>query len=241
MSSHLRNDIFRAGGHDKKVAKNSMKRVIREFRKVPSQRYLMGTSQAVDVIDGGVKGIYPPTSTIRANLVQWPYVVVNALPESVYGIVNHRISMESSIKEVEEHLTNLLTPLAKSLPATLIAFNKQIYSPTSNPRNTTIILSTTPDTLDPAPVSPKDSYAWGVLGSTIRLSFGKDVILAPSLMTGNTDTKYYWKLSRDIWRFSPIREGGRGNAHTVDEFVGARDHVECFGFYVRLIRGADER
>jgi len=241
MSSHLRNDIFRAGGDDKKVAKSSMKRVIREFRKVPSQRYLMGTSQAVDIIDGGVKGTKSPIPQAPLNFVQCPYVAVNALPESVYAIVNHRISMESSVQEVEEHLTKLLAPLAKSLPATLIAFNNHIHSPTSNPRNTTIILSTTPDILEPAPVSPEDSYAWGVLGSTIKLSFGNDVILAPSLMTGNTDTKYYWKLSRDIWRFSPIREGGRGNAHTVDEFVGARDHLECFGFYVKLIRGADER
>ena len=58
-------------------------------------------------------------------------------------------------------------------------------------------------------------------------------------MTGNTDTKFYWELSRDIWRFTPIKENGRGNAHTVDEFVGAKDHVGAFGFYVKLIRGAD--
>jgi len=149
--------------------------------------------------------------------------------------------MESSVKEVQNHLIDLLTPLAKSLPATFIAFSRNIFSPSqaSNPRNTTIILSTTPDTLNPAPVSPKDSYAWGILESTVKLVFGEDVILAPSLMTGNTDTKFYWELSRDIWRFTPIRKNGRGNAHTVDEFVGARDHVNCFGFYVKLVRGAD--
>lgn len=60
MSSNLKNDILRAGGDDKNVAQKSMARVIREFRKVPSQRYLMGTSQAVDIIDGGVKGITVP-------------------------------------------------------------------------------------------------------------------------------------------------------------------------------------
>ena len=149
--------------------------------------------------------------------------------------------MESSVKEVQTHLTDLLTPLTKSLPANFIAFDKEIYSPSlsDNPGNTTIILSTTPDTLDPAPVSPETSYAWGVLTSTVQHVFGDHVILAPSLMTGNTDTKFYWGLSRDIWRFTPIRENGRGNAHTVDEFVGAKDHVEVFGFYVKLIRGAD--
>lgn len=167
---------------------------------------------------------------------------VNALPESVYAIVNNRISMESSVKEVQNHLIELLAPLTKSFPATFIAFDEKIYSPSQsdNPRNTTVILSTTPDTLNPAPVSPESSYAWDILSSTVKNVFGKDVILAPSLMTGNTDTKFYWDLSRDIWRFTPVREGGRGNAHTVDEFVGAKDHVGIFGFYVQLIRSADD-
>lgn len=213
-----------------------MKRIIREFQKTPPQRYLMGTSQAVDIIDGGAKGTILRLSAFLSSLTG----EVNALPESVYAIVNHRISMQSSVKEVEDHLITLLTPLTKSLPATLIAFDKKISSPTINPRNTTIILSTTPDTLDPAPVSPVSSPTWSILGSTTKLSFGGDVVLAPSLMTGNTDTRFYWPLSRDIWRFTPIRAGGRGNAHTVDEFVRGRDHVQCFGFYVRLIRGADE-
>jgi Gly-Xaa carboxypeptidase len=167
---------------------------------------------------------------------------VNALPESVYAVVNHRIAMESSVQEVQNHLIELLMPLAKRLPATLIAFDKKVYAPSQsdNPRNTTVSLSTTPDTLDPAPVSPESSYAWDILSSTVKNVFGRDVVLAPSLMTGNTDTKFYWDLSRDIWRFTPIQEGGRGNAHTVDEFVGAKDHVEAFGFYVQLMRSADD-
>ena len=160
----------------------------------------------------------------------------------MYAIVNHRIAMESFVKQVQSHLTSLLTPLAKSLSATLITFDGTLIShpsASSNPQNTTITLTTTADTLDPAPVSPEDTYAWGVLASTVQATFGARVVLAPSLMTGNTDTKFYWELSEDIWRFTPIREGGRGNAHTVDEFVGAKEHVLGMGFYVRLIRGAN--
>jgi hypothetical protein len=56
ISSHLKNDILRAGSDDKKIAQKAMARVIREVRKKPSQRYLMGTSQAIDIINGGVKG-----------------------------------------------------------------------------------------------------------------------------------------------------------------------------------------
>ena len=156
-------------------------------------------------------------------------------------LVNHRIALSSSVKEVEDHLIDLLAPLTKDLPATFLAFDKNIHvpKPEDNPRNTTVSLSALPDVLDPAPVSPEDTYGWGILSSAVKNVFGEHVILAPSLMTGNTDTKYYWKLTRDIWRFTPIKEGGRGNAHTVDEFVGSKDHVICFGFYVKLIRLAD--
>jgi hypothetical protein len=58
MSSSLRKDILRAGGDDENAAKRAMARVIREIRKNPSQRYLMGTSQAIDIIEGGGKGIF---------------------------------------------------------------------------------------------------------------------------------------------------------------------------------------
>ena len=235
MSTHLKNDILRAGSDDKQLAKKAMARVVREIGKDTGQRYLMGTSQAIDIINGGVKGPHPFTPFTRLTFV------VNALPESVYAMVNHRIAMESLIKEVQTHLIDLLTPLIKSLPATFIAFSQPLYIPSTsiNPRNTTVVLSTTPEMLNPAPVSPITSPAWRILSRAVNRSFGEQVVLAPSLMTGNTDTKFYWGLARDIWRFTPSWKGGRGNAHTVDEFVGGKDHVEGFGFYVRLIRGAD--
>jgi Gly-Xaa carboxypeptidase len=162
---------------------------------------------------------------------------VNALPESAHAVVNHRIAMESSVKAIEDHLIDLIMPLSQSIKATFIAFDKEIYTPPEpeNPWNTTIILATEKEPLEPAPVSPLNSSAWSVLSRTVKAVFGQETILAPSLMTGNTDTKHYWDLTRDIWRFTPIRSGGRGNAHTVDEFVGQRDHVDGFGFYVKLI------
>ena len=117
--------------------------------------------------------------------------------KAFFAIVNHRISMKSSVKEIQHHLVDLLTPLTKSFPATFIAFDEKVFSPSmsDNPQNTTVILSTTADTLNPAPVSPETTYAWGVLSSTVKQVFGEDVILAPSLMTGNTDTKFYWDLT----------------------------------------------
>jgi hypothetical protein len=59
ISSTLKKDILRAGGDDKKLADKAMIRVIREINKIPTQRYLMGTTQAIDIINGGIKSILP--------------------------------------------------------------------------------------------------------------------------------------------------------------------------------------
>lgn len=59
MSISLRKDILRAGSDDKDIAKKATHRVVKEVRKDVTQRYLMGTSQAVDIINGGVKGTHP--------------------------------------------------------------------------------------------------------------------------------------------------------------------------------------
>lgn len=63
MPSALKNDILRAGGDDKNIAKKAMARVIREIRQNRYQRYLMGTSQAIDIIYGGIKGDHHYIST----------------------------------------------------------------------------------------------------------------------------------------------------------------------------------
>jgi Gly-Xaa carboxypeptidase len=93
---------------------------------------------------------------------------------------------------------------------------------TSTSSLSTITLETlgNDEPLEPSPVSPFDTDAYKIFTGTIKQVIGEDVIVAPSLMTGNTDTKFYWGLSRNIYRFSPVREVGRANAHTVDGGYG---------------------
>jgi Gly-Xaa carboxypeptidase len=89
--------------------------------------------------------------------------------------------------------------------------------------------------LELSSVSLFNTDAYKIFSGTIKQVMGEDVIVAPSLMTRNTDTKFYLGLSKNIYRFSPVREGGRANAHMVDERVGMREHVEGVRFFVQLI------
>lgn len=60
--------------------------------------------------------------------------------------------------------------------------------------------------LDTAPVTPTEVDGvtpYGVLSGTTRALYGERIIVAPGIMTGNTDTRYYWALTKHIFRYMP--------------------------------------
>lgn len=87
--------------------------------------------------------------------------------------------------------------------------------------------------LAPAPISPftVEHPAWRLLAGTSRgiyasrpnaeeeLDAPEELYMAPFYSTGNTDTKRYWALTRNIYRFSYLSEKSDSHAHTVDENV----------------------
>lgn len=60
-------------------------------------------------------------------------------------------------------------------------------------------------------------------------------------MAANTDTKFYWRLTKNIFRFTPIifRENFK-RAHTTDEFIRADEFVREPLFFANLILNADD-
>jgi Gly-Xaa carboxypeptidase len=43
----------------------------------------------------------------------------------------------------------------------------------------------------PSPITPTDSPGFEVFSKSVQAAFGKEVVTAPSSMTGNTDTRHY--------------------------------------------------
>lgn len=72
-----------------------------------------------------------------------------------------------------------------------------------------------------------DSTAWRLLAGTVRSVYesrpdadGSEVIVSPAVFTGNTDTKRYWNLTKNIYRFAYMTMGADLNhVHTVDEYM----------------------
>jgi Gly-Xaa carboxypeptidase len=186
----------------------------------PEIKYLMQTSQAVDVISGGIK--------------------VNALPERATAVVNHRINIGETSQVVKDRLTALAGELAKKHNLTLHAFDGKEEA-------SSIILAPPSYELEVAPISPADGAAespFAVLAGTTRALYGEKVVVTPGIMTGNTDTRYYWDLTRHIFRFAPgfdpEDEAGLGAIHTVDERVSVLNHVNSVRWYMLFVRNMDE-
>ncbi|KAK3389978.1 hypothetical protein B0H63DRAFT_492656 [Podospora didyma] len=183
-------------------------------------KYLMQTSQAVDVISGGAKA--------------------NALPERVTVTVDHRINVGESTQVVWDRLTALAGDIAKKHNLTLHAFDGK-EEPSS------VILTGWPTRLEPAPVTPADASVDGpyaVLAGTVRALYGKDVVVTPGIMTGNTDTRYYWGLTKHIFRFGPgfdPEDGpGLGGIHTVNERISVKNHINAVKWFTLFVRNMDE-
>lgn len=185
----------------------------------PGTRYLMQTSIAADIISGGVK--------------------VNALPERTTATINHRINIGEHSSGVHQKIAKLAESVAHKYNLTLHAFDGAKEEPRS------IMLYAGPNTLEPAPVSPTDTTKlspYSVLAGTTRALYGEDIVVAPGLMTGNTDTKHYWNVSKHIFRFTAGWDGesfGLGNIHTVDEKISVMSHVNMVRWMSLFIRNMD--
>ncbi|KAK4112705.1 carboxypeptidase S [Canariomyces notabilis] len=186
----------------------------------PDIKYLMQTSQAVDVISGGIK--------------------TNALPERATAIVNHRINIGETTSVVKERLTSLAGAVAQKYNLTLHAFDGK-EEPSS------IMLQSKAYELEVAPVSPADGSVKGpfsVLAGTVRAVYGQDLVVTPGIMTGNTDTRYYWDVSKHIFRFAPgydPEDGpGLGKIHTVDEKISVLNHINSVKWFMLFVRNMDE-
>jgi Gly-Xaa carboxypeptidase len=151
----------------------------------PMYKAMLGTTQAVDLVEGGVK--------------------VNALPERASAVVNHRIAEDrfyfflgrvgirslltfSSVDDVQQHLIDILTPIALKYDLAVVAFGSNVTSGGAGQVTLTDFLGTA---LEPSPVTPTGYGPWAILQASIRAAFAgsptlnsSNVVISPSLSIG---------------------------------------------------------
>ncbi|KAG0709281.1 hypothetical protein DFH29DRAFT_1027230 [Suillus ampliporus] len=229
LPASLRKDIIHA-----EHSERALRRTERELFKNPMLRNLIGTTQAIDLIHGGVK--------------------VNALPEQAWAVVNHRISTQSSVAATKRRDTELLTSLAGQFNLSYTAFGARITDADVPAFGTLTLSEAYTHGLEPAPVSSTghDALPYQLLSGTIKAAYnshrglsGDDsLIVSPGIMSGNTDTRYYWKLTEHIFRYGHT-DGASGGSlssgvHTVNEAIHISSFIEMIRFFTTLILNVDE-
>ncbi|KAG1866210.1 hypothetical protein F4604DRAFT_1779356 [Suillus subluteus] len=188
----------------------------------PQYKAILGTTQAVDLVEGGVK--------------------VNALPERASAVVNHRIAEHSSVGELQQHMVDLLTPLAAKYDLAFVAFGSNV---TYGGAGQIVLSDFLGMALEPSPVTPTEYGPWALLQGSIKAAFessparnSSKVVVIPSL---SIDTRFYWNLTQHIFRFSPSFDTDNFNgAHTVNEAFRADSLNEGVRFYTKFILNVDE-
>lgn len=191
-------------------------------------RYLVTTSQAIDIIHGGVKS--------------------NALPEYAEVIINHRIAVESSVKEVVSHDFQYIEDVAKDFGIGLVV-NGSVHIPKTEKGYFSVSTSWE---LQPAPFTPINDERWNLFAGTLRHVYekicrgtleefeGLPVITSPGMATGNTDTQYYWDLTKHIYRYRPgLTPSVQAHAHGANEHIPFNSHLQIIAFYYEYLQVID--
>ncbi|KAG1729605.1 hypothetical protein EDD22DRAFT_853097 [Suillus occidentalis] len=126
---------------------------------------MLGTTQAVDLVEGGMK--------------------VNALLECTSVVVNHCIAEHSSVGELQQHLINLLAPVAVKYDLALVVFSSDV---TCGGAGQVILFNLLGTALEPSPVTPMEYGPWALLQGSIKAAFkssptrnSSKVVVMPSL------------------------------------------------------------
>ena len=91
--------------------------------------------------------------------------------------------------------------------------------------------------VDPSPVSPTDSRGFEVISKTIR-GMDENILVAPYMVRGGTDAKYFYSVSPNVYRFMMIRVDPETlkYVHGIDEHVAVKDYLDAIRFYYHLVR-----
>ncbi|MFC1628887.1 M20 family peptidase [Gemmatimonadota bacterium] len=89
---------------------------------------------------------------------------------------------------------------------------------------------------NPSPISSTEAPSFGLIHRTIRQIF-TDAVVAPFLMMAATDSRYYQRLSENVYRFMPVRQSSDDlrMTHGTNERISIESYVDSIRFFRQLI------
>lgn len=134
----------------------------------------------------------------------------NALAERATATVNLRIAVGSSVDAALTHLRRAIHD--DSVVINLVSAG------------------------EPAPVSPTQGHAWGLLSATIEAEF-PGAIVTPYVQNGATDSRHFTGLTSAVYRFVPFEMSRqeRDTLHAMNERIRVSSFLRGIEFYRTLL------
>ena len=141
----------------------------------------------------------------------------NVLPIEAKAVVNFRILQGDTVESIAKHLERVID-------------NKDVKVERYGDH----------EVFEAGRVSRRDSAGYRVIERTARQVL-PDCAVAPSLVLGATDSKRYYDVSKDQYRFQPMifTDADLGTIHGTDEKLSIENLERAIHFYTQLIQNLD--
>ncbi len=161
--------------------------------------------------------LLPMMHTTTALTMLQSGVKSNVMPTVATAVVNFRVLPGDTIEAVTEHARTVI----------------------DNPAVEVSIRGHDGITGNPSPISNPQAPAYKIVEKTIRQVF-PDVVVAPGLVMGGTDSKHFVRVSDNIYRFVPFRISKQNvnSVHGINERIAVGDYLGIVAFYTQLMQNA---
>jgi carboxypeptidase PM20D1 len=180
------------------------------FKLALANRWLFG-----GIIEGVLSDMATASAMMRTTTAPTMLagsVKENVLPIEAVGTVNFRVHPRDTVADVVAHVKGLVD-------ADEIEVRRR------------------GEGSEPSEVSSTDSEGWRHLGEAIRTVYG-DVVIAPGLVVGGTDSRHYGQIARDAYRFNPMVVQGEdiSGFHGTNERISVDSLHRGVAAYAELMR-----
>jgi carboxypeptidase PM20D1 len=142
----------------------------------------------------------------------------NVVPEKVSALVNFRIMPGETVASVMERARKIIADDRVGIKAQ-------------------------DNAIEPSPVTEVQSGAYVMLEKTIRQAAReKTLAVAPYLVTGGTDSRYFAGLSENVFRFlfNRMKKEDLARLHGCNERISVENYLQAIGFYRLLLKNSQE-
>lgn len=183
------------------------------------------------------------TRMAMANMWLFKPIIINSLEKSNTGNALVRTTtaptiLEAGIKDNILPIDAMAKVNFRILPGDSVAGVLSYVQKVINNKNIDVSSMQTSDT-DPSAISDTASYGFRLIHTTIKQCF-PGVLVSPNLVVGATDSRYFKNLTKNIFRFMPVRINDEDlkRIHGTNERIRVEDLKNVVRFYHQIILGS---